>query len=277
MKLGVYSLITPDYTIEETAELVAGIGYEGIEWTVDYPNAVWDGKSRWHISTDKLEETCRRAREASESNGLTIAGLGTRCDCFDKDCIRRNMEAARLVGAPAIRVMAPRYDGSVHYDELFARARDAYAEVEQMARDAGVRALVELHHGLITPSASAARRLLEGRDPEWVAVMYDPGNMVREGMENWRMGCEILGPYLKHVHVKDAVWVRGEDGKWKVEGASCAEGIIDWQEVIAALKNVGYDGFLDLEDLRGGWARKPVGITTVQKLEEGYRYLSPLL
>lgn len=277
MKLGVYSLITPDYTIEESAELVAEIGYEGIEWTVDYEKAVWDGVSKWHISTDNLEETARAAREASEKNGLTIAGLGTRCDCFDEDCIRRNMEAAKLVGAPAMRVMAPRYDGSVHYDELFEKARQAYVEIEELARDAGVRALVELHHGLITPSASAARRLVEGRDPDCVAVMFDPGNMIREGMENWRMGLQILGPYLKHVHVKDAKWVRTDQGQWTVENASLAEGVVDWQEVIEALKSVGYDGFLDLEDLRGGWAVKPVGITTRQKLQEAYDYLLPLL
>jgi len=277
MKLGVYSLITPDYTIEESAELVAEIGYKGIEWTVDYENAVWDGQSRWHISTDDLEQTTRRAREAAEQNGLTIVGLGTRGDCFDKERIALNMKVANMVGAPAVRVMAPHYDGSVHFDELFSRARDAYAEIEDMAREAGVRALIELHHGLISCSASGTRRLLEGRDPEWVAAMYDPGNMVREGMENWKMGCEILGPYLKHVHVKDAVWVRDAAGKWTVESAGCDEGVIDWGQVIDALRSVGYDGFLDLEDLRGGWARKPVGITTREKLEQAYAHLSPLL
>ncbi len=277
MKLGVYSLITPDYTIEESAELVAEMGYEGIEWTVDYQNAVWDGKSKWHISTDDLEGTTRRAREAAEKNGLTIAGLGTGGDCFDEKRIALNMKVANLVGAPAIRVMAPRYDGSVHFDKLFSRARDAYAEVEDMAREAGVRALIELHHGLISCSASGTRRLLEGRDPEWVAAMFDPGNMVHEGMENWKMGCEILGPYLKHVHVKDAMWVRDAQGQWTVEHASFADGVINWREVIGALKSVGYDGFLDLEDLRGGWARKPVGITTREKLEQAYEHLSPLL
>ncbi len=277
MRLGVYSLVTPDYTVEETAELVAEIGYEGIEWTVDYANAVWDGTSKWHISTDNLEESARAAREAAQSHGLTIVGLGTGGDCFETETIRRNMEAAKLVGAPAIRVMAPRYDGSVQFDELFERARAAYQTVEQMARDSGVRALVELHHGLICPSASGARRLLEGRDPQWLGAMLDPGNMIHEGRENWKMAVEILGPYLKHVHVKDARWVRSPEGEWTAEWASLAEGMVDWEEVIAALRSVGYEGFLDLEDLRGGWARKPVGITTRQKLQEAYDYLSPLL
>ncbi len=277
MKLGVYSLITADYTAEDAAELIADVGYEAVEWTVDYDNAVWDGKSKWHVDTGNLEETARVVREASADNGLTIAGLGTKCNCFDLDGVRRNMEAARLVGAPAIRVMAPSYNGSTHYDELLAKARDAYVEVEAIAREMGVRALLELHHGLITPSASAAMRVIEGRDPEWVAIMFDPGNMINEGMENWRMGLEMIGPYLKHVHVKDAQWVRDDDGKWSAEWASLADGIVDWKVVIEALKSVGYNGFLDLEDLRGGWACKPVGITTEHKLREAYDYLSALL
>lgn len=277
MKLGVYSLITPDYQIEEAAALVAEIGYEAIEWTVDYEKAVWDGESRWHISTDDLESTAVRARRAAEAHGLAIPCLGTRCDCYEGDAVRRCMEVARLVGAPAIRVMAPRYDGSSHYDELLASAREAYAQVEQTAREMEVAALVELHHGLISASASGTRRLLEGRDPQWVGAMLDPGNMVREGMENWRMAVEILGPYLRHVHVKDVQWVRGDDGQWRCESASLAEGIIDWQEVVDALRSVAYEGCLDLEDLRGGWARKPVGITTRQKLQEGYDHLSPLV
>jgi sugar phosphate isomerase/epimerase len=277
MRLGVYSLITPDYEIEEAAALVAGIGYEGIEWTVDYEKAVWDGASRWHISTDDLEATASRAREAAEQNGLAIPGLGTRCNCFEPERVSRYMEVARMVGAPAVRVMAPRYDGSTHYDELLSRARAAYEEVETLARGAQVRAVVELHHGLISASASGTRRLLEGRDPQWVGAMLDPGNMLREGMENWRMACEILGPYLHHVHVKDAFWLRGDDGAWRCEGAALAEGLIDWQQVMDALRNVGYEGFLDLEDLRGGWARKPEGITTRRKLEEAYEHLAPLL
>ena len=277
MKLGVYSLVTPDYRTEETAALVAEIGYQAIEWTVDYPKAVWDGTSKWHISTDDLERTAAAARQAAERHGLAIPCLGTRCDCFDEKAIRRCMEVARLVGAPSIRVFAPWYDGSVRFDELFKRARAAYEKVEQTAREMGVRAVLELHNGCIAASASGARRLLEGRDARWVGAIFDPGNMIREGMENWRMGIEILGPYLHHVHVKDGRWVRGADARWTMENASLAEGMVDWKQVVDALKSANYEGFLDIEDFRGGYACKPVGITTRDKLKEDYGYLASLL
>ena len=136
--------------------------------------------------------------------------------------------------------------------------------------------MIETHHGLITASASATLRVLDGRDPECVGVLYDPGNMVHEGFENYRMGLEMLRPYLHHVHAKNAAWVR-KDGKWSVEWAALQDGIVNWPVMFDALKAVGYDGCVDIEDFRGGYACKPVGITTRDKLQEDFDYLSSLL
>ncbi len=141
MQLGVYSLVTPDYTTEDAAALIAEVGYKGVEWTVDYKNALWDGQSNWHIDSGNLKESARAAREASEKHGLTIVSLGTRCTCTDLDGVRLCMKVAREVGAPAIRVMASGYDGTHHYDCLLGRARKGYAEVEEEARRSGVKAL----------------------------------------------------------------------------------------------------------------------------------------
>lgn len=270
MKLGVYSLVTPDYEVDDAAALVADIGYEGIEWTVDYPDSAWDGVSKWHISTDDPEASAAPAREAARRNGLAIPALGAPCDFLDGDGVRRYLQVAVMVGAPAVRIKPPRYDGSVHFAEVFKKTRAACESAERMAAEAGIRALVELHGGRITPSASAARRLLEGRDPQWMGAVFDPGNMIREGMEDWRMGIEILGPYLQHVHVKDGVWVRTEEGTWRMEHASLAEGLVDWHAVINGLRSAGYEGFLSIEDFR-------TDISTRDKLQEDYDYLNSLL
>jgi sugar phosphate isomerase/epimerase len=270
LKLGVYSLVTPDYEVDEAAALVAEIGYEGIEWPVDYPSAAWDGVSKWHISTDDLEVSAAAAREAAERNGLAIPVLGAPCDFLDEEGVRRYMQVAVMVGASAVRIKPPRYDGSAHFGEVFEKTRAACEAAQRMASETGIRALVELHGGRIAPSASAARRLLEGRDPRWMGAVFDPGNMVREGMENWRMGIEILGPYLQHVHVKDGAWVRAEEGTWRMDHASLAEGLVDWHAVMDGLRSAAYEGFLNIEDFR-------TDISTRHKLQEDYDYLTSLL
>lgn len=277
MKLGVYSLVTPDYPTQEAARLIAEVGYTGVEWTVDYQKAHWDGKSNWHIDGTNLKASARVAREASERNGLTIVSLGTRCNCLNMDAVRQCMDVAQEVGACAIRVMAAGYDGTKTYDELLARSREGFAAAQEEGKKRSVKSLVEIHNGLICPSAAATRRLIEGCDPAWVGVIFDPGNMIREGMENWKMALEMLGPYLATVHVKNGGWFQGGDGKWATREMSLAEGMVDWPAVIAALKSVGFDGWLDIEDFRGGWARASEEFPTRWKLEEDFKFLSGLV
>ena len=115
----------------------------------------------------------------------------------------------------------------------------------------GVRALVETHHKTITPSASLTHRLVSGFDPEHVGVLFDPGNMVFEGFEDYRMGLELLGPYLAHVHLKNARYAPHKDGVWRPVWSPLEAGVVDFRAFLAALRGVGYDGWLVLEDFSG--------------------------
>jgi len=45
-------------------------------------------------------------------------------------------------------------------------------------------------------------------DLRYIGIIYDLGNMVHEGYENYKLGLELLGDYLSYVHVKNAVWNR---------------------------------------------------------------------
>ncbi|MEA3400318.1 MAG: sugar phosphate isomerase/epimerase family protein [Armatimonadota bacterium] len=277
MKLGVYSIVLPDYHREEAAAKVAEIGYTGIEWTVGYPDRVFDSGQQWHVSLEDLEEDAPRAREAAERYGLEIPSLGTSADTGDFEKIQRLMRGAVAMGAPMLRIGSAGYDGSTHYDELRETVIENYRTIEQMAADHGVKALIEIHSNTICPSASATMRILEHFDPEHVGAILDPGNMVIEGMESWRMAVEILGPYLAHVHAKNMSWVRDDEGEWTWENASLEDGIADFEAIIAALAEYDYQGYIDLEDFRGGYCVRPEGITTEQKLQEAYDYLSRLL
>ena len=277
MQLGVYSLITHDCTVEKTAKLVAEIGYAGIEWTVDYPDALWDGKSNWHIDTTDLENSARAARQAARENGLAVTVVCPRCRCTELDGLRLGMQAAQLTGAFAVRVLPSLYDGTRPYGQLFDQARAALKALERMARDMGVKALLEIHNGTIAASTAATRRLLDGFDPECLGAIFDPGNMVREGMENWRMAIEMLGPYVQHVHVKDIGWLRDKAGRWHYVDMALDEGMVDWKQVIEGLRSIGYEGFLSIEDFRGGRLVKSAGLSTRQKLQEDYDYLKALL
>ena len=127
---------------------------------------------------------------------------------------------------------------------------------------------------MMISSPSSAIRVLDGFDPEYFGLIYDPGNMVYEGFESYELGFEMMGKYLAHVHVKNAALVPGKknefgavqyDRAWK----PLKEGAADLLAMMKALVKVGYDGVLSVEDFSD---EQP----TKEKLADAIVYLKQL-
>jgi len=161
------------------------------------------------------------------------------------------MKAAKKMDCARIRINAPSYDFKRTYGDLFDEAVEGFKKVEALAKKHGVKADFEMHMRTIVPSASAAFRLASRFDPAYIGVIYDTGNVVYEGFEEYQMALEILGPYLDLVHVKNARWVKKEmEGKEKFvpDWAPFADGYADFEKTFQALKKIGYDGVITFED-----------------------------
>lgn len=238
---------------EEAVQELERAGYDGVEWRMTHvpetlksePPSFWGNNL---CTLEPTEEDARRGRDLAERAGLGVAGLGTYIRVGDLDTTARMMRLAGIAGAPWVRVgVGTMGDGS--YAEKFDAAKDFLAGAEALAGEYGVKALVEIHHGTICPSASLAHRLVFGFDPGRVGVIFDPGNMVHEGFEDYRIGLELLGPYLAHVHLKNAAFERPEGGGvWEPRWAPLEDGVVDLEVLLEALRGVGYDGWLVVED-----------------------------
>jgi sugar phosphate isomerase/epimerase len=256
MNVGVFTVGLPDLTPEEAVREIKDAGYDGVEWRVArVPDEVkGEEPSFWGNNLCTLaptEEDARRARRISEEAGLEIPGLGTYVSVGDLETADEAMRFAVTAGASQVRVGAGAPDGRP-YEELFAAAREFLAGVEDLARSHGVKALVEIHHRTICPSASLAHRLVSAFDPDMVGVILDPGNMAQEGFEDYRIGAELLGPYLAHVHIKNSAFERpAGGGVWEARWAPLEDGVVDFGLVFEALELVGYDGWLVMEDFSG--------------------------
>jgi sugar phosphate isomerase/epimerase len=256
MKVGVFTVGLPDLTPEEAVRELKDAGYDGVEWRVTRvpEEARSEEFSFWGNNLCTLapkEEEAHRARRISEEAGIEIAGLGTYVAVGDLEAADEAMRFAVTAGASQIRVGAGAPDGR-SYHELFASAREFLAGVEELVRSHGVKALIEVHHRTICPSASLAHRLVSAFDPDVVGVILDPGNMAQEGFENYRIGAELLGPYLAHVHIKNSAFERpAGGGVWEPRWAPLEDGVVDFGLVFEALEYVGYDGWLVMEDFSG--------------------------
>ena len=254
MKFGVFTVMLPDLTPDEAVQALADTGYDGVEWrVVRVPDTVRDqAPSFWGNNFCTLAPTIQegeRARSLAAQTGLAIPNLGTYINVGDLPAVEEAMAFARAAGAPSIRVGVGRTGGDESYGTLYEETVAFLGNVESLARANGIKAMVEMHHGTITASAAGARRVVEHFDPDLIGVIHDCGNMVHEGFENYRMGLELLGPYLGHVHVKNAAYSRpNEGGVWRSHWAPLQDGVVDFPALFAALRVINYDGWIVVED-----------------------------
>lgn len=86
---------------------------------------------------------------------------------------------------------------------------------------------------------------LKRRGTENVGVNFDPANFLHYGKANPVDAAEMLGPYIKGVHAKDADYPT--DGYHLGKEKDIGKGRVDFPRFIAMLKQVGYDGFVTIE------------------------------
>ena len=255
MRFSVFTASTPEWSPAEAAATLAAQGWDGVEWRVtdqdDSPEpGFWAGNRATFPMTGlegRIDEIARITRDA----GLAFSGIGGYALAADHDDVERMLQATAALGAERVRVRMPAPDGD--YVGAFSRTRSDLERIARRAAELDVLALVELHHKTITPSASAALRLIDGLNPEHVGVIHDLGNLVIEGQEDHLSAFQLLGPYLAHVHVKNAVWrptTRDAGGAlgWEHAWATLRDGQSDVAAYLAALVGHGYDGWITLED-----------------------------
>ena len=135
----------------------------------------------------------------------------------------------------------------------FAPILDAYA-------DAGVRFGLEVHPTEIAFDIASAERAIEalGGHPAF-GFNYDPSHLGYQGVD-YVAFLRRFADRIVHVHMKDAWWGRG-DGSAGVFGGhtdfgdarrywdfrSVGRGDVDFEEIIVALNDIGYQGPLSVE------------------------------
>lgn len=281
MKYAVFTVCTPAYEPPEAAKRLKKWGFDGVEWRffnrpdrpADAPANFWGGNvcvidpRHWEDEVPQVKKLCREAK-------LAMPCLAAYAKCGDPSTYEPAIEAAAALGAPLVRVGVPGYDRAVGWKKLHTQALKDYEKVVKYGSKHKVKPVIEMHMNMITPSAAAATEFCGHFKTSEVGVIYDPGNMVYEGYEDYQMGMEMLGGYLAHVHVKNSMWqvagaTRYGSVAWKASWADMLTGQVNFEAVMQALKAVGYNGWMSFEDFNPA---KPVE----EKLPEDLKFLKKI-
>lgn len=266
MKRSITSVMLPRWDLETTFAKLSEYGYDGIELRCRYnpedPNAEpanW-GRHLTDVSPDNILDKADQIRELSQKTGVRVAALAPNFTYDQTEIIEKIFRGAKAIDAenpPLIRIGAKRHDRTLPYINQFLDARAGFANLVSMAKDHGVKVIYEIHVGTIAVSASRTIELLRDFDPEYIGAIWDVPNMIRVGLEDSKMGLELLGPYLAHCHIGNATpeaTERDENGQmlWKWNFSALQEGVANIPQIIQDLKDVNYDGYISLEEFGPG-------------------------
>ena len=282
MKLSVMTVMAPDLQLPELVALMKEIGFDGIEPAVGYTRALWNEEEEWHLRTKTFKDDLFNLKNMCAPQ-IEICSLASGFSLTDQHALGEALSACRDAGVPMARCSLDGYCGKAGYPQAFAEAKRSLEKAIPLAERFKVKLVFETHMHTFIPSASAAFRLLGDFDPASVGVVLDFANSYGEGFEEF--GIHLLGPYIAHVHVKNLKWMPDpsgqasyfSNGSWMWEVDNLRTGIVNWKTTIGELRDIGYNGYLSLENFMGGYRKKPEGTTTEAKLREDFAYLKEIL
>jgi inosose dehydratase len=255
-----------------------------VTWGVDFADA--PGNPPWDHVLDEiaasgigalelgpvgyLPEHPAALREALDSRGLTAVGSFVFDDFHDPSrgpqLAAATERAARAIAAAGGEVLllidrpAPEraatagrsLDARRLDDREWSAMLDAIRRCAAVAEDHGLRPAFHPHTGSYVEYEDEIERLLDDSD---LALCLDTGHAAYAGIEAER-ALVAYGPRIAHVHLKDVradVVERGL-GFWAAleAGVFCplGDGVVDLSAVLAALDDIGYDGYATIEQDR---------------------------
>ena len=233
----------------EAIRVLRRAGYDGVEWML----------GRHFMNAEELSSLVKRTRKGrlQVSNIMCWQDLVTkdrRSRERSKGVLKEMVAAAGNLSVPLMNVFTgpmtwnPKHakvGSDISEGEAWRSVVDSLTEVVESAEKSGVIVTVEPVFGMLVHDYYTVKELLGYFDSKHLAVNLDPSHFALYGNDvAW--AARRLGDRVRHVHVKDAFGRPGVFGE-TFSFPFLGEGVIDWGGFFAALKEVGYPGFLSIE------------------------------
>ena len=246
IKYAGHTMGLPGRDIYQCIDFCKNLGYDGVEVRV----ATKDAQINSETITD---DEARKIGVYAAEKGIEIVCLTSYYKDFTNlearpatiANLKRVVELAHIVGAPLIRLyggMEPFTQERVWFTDNWTRSVSGVREVAEYAAKFGVKICIETHVGSLTMSVRDTVRLIEDVNMANVGMLFDYAWVEMAGVEVGAEAVRKAARHIFHVHVKD--WVCENRFPIKKRSALMGEGTVRWPEVLQALKEVGYTGYL---------------------------------
>lgn len=255
MKIGVI-LESFRKEFKEAVKEAAKLGADGVQM---YANTQT-------VHADMSGREIREVKKALDGEGLKVSALcgDFGCEMYytrDKSLIDREkkiMSIAKELGTDIVTThigVVPEEKDCPQYESM----REVCRELAKFADSMGGHFAVETG----PERAQLLKDFLDGLDSRGVAVNLDPANLVMCAGDDPVSAVHILKGYIVHTHAKDGIMLKKTDTRtlyapsffglqpsdWgeHIKEMPLGEGNVPWDAYIAALREIGYDGYLTIE------------------------------
>jgi len=295
MKLGFLTACLPTVSLDALVEWASRSGFAALELAAWPVQSDRDYQARQIDAARLTADDARGVRDLFARHAMTISAMAYYDNNLDPDPVKRKanhdhlrkvIDAASLLGVGLVGTfVGARPDRTP--DENMREIGDIFRGFVAYAGDRGVRLMIEN-----CPMDGWQRFGLPGNyaySPElWEALFnevpsenfglnFDPSHLYWLGIDYVRAAREFA-PRIFHVHTKDAEFVSEGTYRYGLFGRQLSPvpwksgwwryrmpglGQIDWQRLIAALQESGYDHVLSIEH------EDPVWEGTEEKVKQG--------
>ena len=252
MKKGINIWSFPQGTIKENLTLAKNAGFEGVELALN---------GTGELSMESTESEIKEVKKIADDLGLSLYSLSCGL-CWDyrlsdddenlrekaKDMIKKQLDTAKILGADTVLVIPGVVnvefsfpEKKVAYDVVYERAVKGINELKAYAESLKVSMGLENVWNKFLLSPMEMRDFIDKIGSDYVGSYLDVGNTLYCGYpEDW---VRILGKRIKKVHFKDyRLQAGGLHGF-----VDLLAGDVDYPEVVKALNEIGYDGWVSAE------------------------------
>lgn len=236
MKVCFSTLGCPEWSFSDIVSVASDLGYNGIEIR-GILNELY-APAMEPFSKDHLDKT----KKTLERLSLEIPCLTSACNLnleADVEKAKAYVDIASAIGTPYIRLLgdlSPAPSGDVSLKAIAAHLE----EIADYAKDKNVMPLIETN-GFFAKTKSLGA-MLKSFDYPNVGILFDIHHPYRFFGEEPAYTIDNLGPFIKHVHIKDSV-MDGKNVHYKMVG----EGDLPVAKTIKLLQKAGYEGHYSLE------------------------------
>lgn len=253
MKKGINIWSFPVDSLANNFALAKRAGFEGVEVEIT--------EGAGEITTASTEAELLRVKRMAEDAGIELYSVASglywshflndddaKERAVAEDCVKRQLDAAAALGCETILVVpgcvnadfaAP---GKVtDYQKTYERSLEAFCRLKSYAEACRVEIGIENVWNKFLLSPIEMRDFIDKIDSPYVGSYLDVGNTLAFGYpEHW---IRALGKRIKKVHFKD--YRRDAGG---LHGfVDLLAGDVNYPEVMTALGEVGYDGWVSAE------------------------------